>query len=152
MVALAGAGAALLAFGVVSTDSGADARHVTPAVARLDPPLSDRELQHEVGPLPAPAGAAGVDLAQPSLMPYLHLKRGPKSGLAFDLADGTVLWRHHATAVRPIASLTKIMTRCWRSSASARARWCGSRASQSGSAARGWPASSRGGACAPTCC
>ena len=110
MVALAGAGAALLAFGVVSTDSGADARHVTPAVARLDPPLSDRELQHEVGPLPAPAGAAGVDLAQPSLMPYLHLKRGPKSGLAFDLADGTVLWRHHATAVRPIASLTKIMT------------------------------------------
>ena len=43
-------------------------------------------------------------------MSHLRLKRGPKAGLAFDLADGTILWRHHATAVRPIASLTKIMT------------------------------------------
>ena len=43
-------------------------------------------------------------------MPHLRLTRGPKAGLAFDLADGSVLWRRHATAVRPIASLTKIMT------------------------------------------
>lgn len=68
------------------------------------------EQQEAVGPLPEPAGAAHVDLTQPSLMSYLHLRRGPKAGLAFDLADGKVLWRLHATAVRPIASLTKLMT------------------------------------------
>ena len=32
------------------------------------------------------------------------------AGLAFDLADGRVLWRRGATRVRPIASLTKLMT------------------------------------------
>ncbi|HEV2059966.1 MAG TPA: serine hydrolase, partial [Solirubrobacteraceae bacterium] len=75
------------------------------------PPLAPAEaLQREVGPLPDAAGASSVDLTQPSLMPYLRLKRGPKAGLAFDLADGSVLWRHRATVVRPIASLTKIMT------------------------------------------
>ncbi len=108
---LAGAGAGLLASGALSGDSGADTREADRSVARLDPPLPDPpELQREVGALPAPAGAERVDLTQPSLMPHLRLKRGPKAGLAFDLADGSVLWRHHATAVRPIASLTKIMT------------------------------------------
>jgi len=111
VVVLAGAGAALLACGVVSSgDGGADARQVARTVPRLEPPLGDRELQREVGPLPAPAGAAQVDLTQPALMPHLRLKRGPRAGLAFDLADGSILWRHDATAVRPIASLTKIMT------------------------------------------
>jgi D-alanyl-D-alanine carboxypeptidase len=110
---LAGAGAAAIAACAVSSDDdgdGAGARRVVRTVPRLDPPLADRELQREVGPLPAPAGAAQVDLSQPSLMSHLRLKRGPKAGLAFDLADGTLLWRHRATAVRPIASLTKIMT------------------------------------------
>jgi len=110
ILALAGAGAGLLAAGVFSVDGGADARPVTRTVARLAPPLPDEALQREVGPLPEPAGASHVDLAQPSLLSSLRLKRGPKAGLAFDLADGSVLWRHRATAVRPIASLTKIMT------------------------------------------
>lgn len=111
VVVLAGAGAALLASGVLFGDNGADKRPVARTVPRLDPPLPDRtELQREVGPLPAPAGAERVDLSQPSLMSSLKLKRGPKVGLAFDLADGSVLWRHNATTVRPIASLTKIMT------------------------------------------
>jgi D-alanyl-D-alanine carboxypeptidase len=43
-------------------------------------------------------------------MSYLRLRPSPKAGLAFDLADGSVLWRRHATTVRPIASLTKLMT------------------------------------------
>jgi D-alanyl-D-alanine carboxypeptidase len=109
---LVGAGVALIATGVVSSgEGGADAREVARTVARLDPPRAEpAELQREVGPLPAPAGASAVDLSQPSLIPYLRLKRGPKAGLAFDLADGSVLWRHHATAIRPIASLTKLMT------------------------------------------
>jgi D-alanyl-D-alanine carboxypeptidase (penicillin-binding protein 5/6) len=111
VVMLVSVGAGLVASGILTTrDGDADARHVARAVAPLEPKVPEPELQREVGPLPAPAGASHVDLAQPSLMPYLHLKRGPKAGLAFDLADGTVLWRHNATAVRPIASLTKIMT------------------------------------------
>ena len=107
---LLGAGAALFAAGVFSS-GGADASPAaTRTVARLPPPVPAQDLQREVGPLPAPAGASRVDLAQPSLMGDLRLKRGPKAGLAFDLADGAILWRRNATAVRPIASLTKIMT------------------------------------------
>ena len=110
VVALVGAGGALLATGVVST-GGADAGRAAPkTVPRLAPPLPADDLQREVGPLPEPAGASRVDLSQPSLMPHLRLTRGPKAGLAFDLEDGTILWRHRATAVRPIASLTKMMT------------------------------------------
>jgi D-alanyl-D-alanine carboxypeptidase (penicillin-binding protein 5/6) len=82
----------------------------TGTVERLAPALAPEAPQDAVGPLPAPAGASHVDLAQPSLMPFLHIKRGPKTGLAFDLASGRVLWRLHATTVRPIASLTKLMT------------------------------------------
>jgi serine-type D-Ala-D-Ala carboxypeptidase (penicillin-binding protein 5/6) len=110
LLVLAGAGAALFAAGVFSS-GGAELRPaVTRTVERLAPPLPAEDLQREVGALPEPAGAARVDLAQPSLLAGLRLKRGPKAGLAFDLADGTILWRRRATAVRPIASLTKIMT------------------------------------------
>ncbi|HEV2776761.1 MAG TPA: serine hydrolase [Solirubrobacteraceae bacterium] len=111
IVAVAGAGAAALFVAGGFSSGGADARRaVTRTVERPPPPVPAEDLQREVGPLPAPAGASRVDLAQPSLMPYLRLRRGPKSALAFDLGDGTILWRRNATAVRPIASLTKIMT------------------------------------------
>lgn len=80
-------------------------------VEALPPPLPPLpEPQDAVGPLPEPAAAGHVDLTQRSLMSYLQLRPGPKAGLAFDLADGTVLWRLRATTVRPIASLTKLMT------------------------------------------
>jgi len=105
---LAAGAAGLLAAGAFSRD-GASPR-VAKTVERLPPPLPREAAQDAVGPLPAPAGASHVDLAQPSLMSFLHLRRGPKAGLAFDLADGKVLWRLHATTVRPIASLTKLMT------------------------------------------
>ena len=107
---LASAGAGLLAAGVFSSAGGGAEPRPARSVARLSPPLPAEELQREVGPLPEPAGASHVDLSQPSLMPALRLKRGPRAGLAFDLADGSVLWRRNVTAVRPIASLTKIMT------------------------------------------
>ncbi|HUR86026.1 MAG TPA: hypothetical protein VMY78_11830 [Solirubrobacteraceae bacterium] len=67
-------------------------------------------LQAEVGPLPAPPGAARVDLAQPALLTGVRLRPAPRAGLAFDLSDGRVLWRRAATRPRPIASLTKLMT------------------------------------------
>lgn len=89
----------------------AAARDFTTTVERLPPPLPPAsEPQDAVGPLPEPAGAARVDLTQSALLSYLRIRPSPKAGLAFDLADGRVLWRHRATAVRPIASLTKLMT------------------------------------------
>jgi D-alanyl-D-alanine carboxypeptidase len=112
LVVLLGGAAAGLALGGVfdPAGGGAIAKLQARTVERLAPPLPAEGAQQEVGPLPAPAGASRVDLSQPALMSGLRLHRGPKAGLAFDLADGSVLWRHNATTVRPIASLTKLMT------------------------------------------
>lgn len=111
---LAGLGLGALAWvviGAVSAERGADVgATATPTVERLPPAVEPIEPQGAVGPLPESAGAAHVDLAQPPLLSYLRLSPDPKAGLAFDLADGMVLWRRNATAVRPIASLTKLMT------------------------------------------
>lgn len=111
---LVGLGLGALAWvviGAVSADSGADVgATATQTVERLPPAVEPIEPQGAVGPLPEPAGAAHVDLTQPPLLSYLRLSPDPKAGLAFDLADGRVLWRRNATTVRPIASLTKLMT------------------------------------------
>jgi D-alanyl-D-alanine carboxypeptidase (penicillin-binding protein 5/6) len=105
------AGGLVLGGGVNSSDGGATAKTPVRTVARLAPPRpAADETQSEVGPLPEPAGASRVDLSRPALMADLRLHPGPNAGLAFDLADGSVLWRHNATTVRPIASLTKLMT------------------------------------------
>jgi len=84
----------------------------TPAtVPKLPPPVAEAPLaQVAVGPLALAAGAAHVDLSRPSLLPGLRLTPMPRAGLAFDLADGRILWRRGATRRRPIASLTKLMT------------------------------------------
>jgi D-alanyl-D-alanine carboxypeptidase len=102
------AAAGWLAFGPEGTGSG---RVAQSTVQRLTPPVFDEPpTQAAVGPLPKAAGAARVDLAQPALMSALRLHPAPRAGLAFDLADGRVLWRRGATRSRPIASLTKLMT------------------------------------------
>jgi D-alanyl-D-alanine carboxypeptidase len=100
------------AFGGGAADrTSAPARAVARTVEQLPPPLPERgPAQAELGPLPAPAGAARVDLSQPSLLSYVRLRPAPKAGLVFDLADGRVLWRRAATRRHPIASLTKLMT------------------------------------------
>ncbi len=111
LLVVAGGVAAGLALGGTFDSAGGGATAKVPrSVQRLAPPLPAEGAQREVGPLPAPAGAARVDLSQPALMSGLRLHPGPKAGLAFDLADGRILWRLNATAVRPIASLTKLMT------------------------------------------
>ena len=112
LLVLLGGVAAGLALGGVFDAAGNGVAAKAPArtVQRLDPPLPAEGAQREVGPLPEPAGASRVDLSQPALLSGLRLHAGPKAGLAFDLADGSVLWRHNATTVRPIASLTKLMT------------------------------------------
>jgi D-alanyl-D-alanine carboxypeptidase (penicillin-binding protein 5/6) len=95
-------------------DVGAsNGRAARPAVEHLTTPVTDRPpaaAPPAVGKLPAPAGAAHVDLSRPALLSTLHLHPAPAAGLAFDLDDGSVLWRQGATRVRPIASLTKLMT------------------------------------------
>jgi D-alanyl-D-alanine carboxypeptidase len=91
--------------------SGSGREVSTAPVERLTTPVLERPpVQAAVGPLPDPPGAARVDLSRPSLLPALTLHPSPQAGLAFDLADGSVLWRHGATRVLPIASLTKLMT------------------------------------------
>ena len=107
---VAGVGVGLLALG--GDDGGAAPGAVAKApVERLTTPVLERPpVQAEVGPLPDPPGAARVDLSTPSLLSALQLRPAPAAGLAFDLADGSVLWRRGATRVLPIASLTKLMT------------------------------------------
>ena len=80
-------------------------------VERLTTPVVERApVQATVGPLPDPPGAARVDLTRDALLANVFLYPPPAAGLAFDLADGRVLWRDGATRVLPIASLTKLMT------------------------------------------
>jgi D-alanyl-D-alanine carboxypeptidase len=106
LVVLAGGG--WLALGPQGSGSGPAG---ATTIERLAPPVFDEPpVQDAVGPLPQAAGAARVDLAQPSLISTLRLHPAPRAGLVFDLADGRVVWRRGATRTRPIASLTKLMT------------------------------------------
>ena len=86
------------------------ARTIVAAPPPPPPALAEPQAQAAVGPLPKPAPVAHIDLASPSLLAALPLHPRPRAGLAFDLADGRVLWRRGATRRRPIASLTKLMT------------------------------------------
>ena len=64
------------------------------------------------GPLETPSGGGLVNLdteAADDPVDY-DSRKPPKAGLLIDLDTGEVLWRHKADQVRPIASLTKMMT------------------------------------------
>ncbi|MCP9489566.1 MAG: serine hydrolase [Solirubrobacteraceae bacterium MAG38_C4-C5] len=64
------------------------------------------------GPLATPPGGGLVDLdteAGDDAVEY-DSRKPPKAGLLIDLDSGEVLWRRRADDVRPIASLTKMMT------------------------------------------
>jgi D-alanyl-D-alanine carboxypeptidase len=105
------AAAVLASVVLLTTNGGSRGAVARNGVERLPPPAIDRApVQAVVGPLPDPPGAARVDLTRPALLPRLRLRPAPAAGLAFDLSDGRVLWRQGATRVRPIASLTKLMT------------------------------------------
>jgi D-alanyl-D-alanine carboxypeptidase len=105
------AGGAWIAAGIIHDTRPGPGPASRGAVERLpSSPSGAAPVQAEVGPLPRPPGAARVDLAQPSTLATLRLRPAPHAGLAFDLADGRVLWRRGAMRRRPIASLTKLMT------------------------------------------
>lgn len=112
MLALAAFAAVLFAgVSLLGGDSASHGAVARSGVEHLTTPLPERPpAKPGFGSLPQPAGAARVDLSHPALLPYLHLYPPPKAGLAFNLANGRVLWRDGATRIEPIASLTKLMT------------------------------------------
>ncbi len=81
-----------------------------------------RSRADEQAPAPAPTlSPAGLPLGRPAFAltglsdprrdpVHLVFHDPPRAGLLFDLTTGQVLWQHHATERRPIASLTKMMT------------------------------------------
>jgi len=119
LVAIVGGAAALVLIAVLvagassgdtsSGDASSGDSTLGKTAVRAQVPAAGVSLQSELGALPEPAGASRVDLAKPSLLSGFRLK-APSAGLAFDLADGSVLWRRNATRRHPIASLTKMMT------------------------------------------
>ncbi len=110
VVVLFASGSIAYAVALVSEDPARPQGARTTVERPLTPELPRPPVQEAVGPLPEPPGAARVDLSRPSLLKGLRLHPAPEAGLAFDLADGNVLWRRGATRVRSIASLTKLMT------------------------------------------
>jgi len=64
------------------------------------------------GPLATPPGGGLVDLETDAGDDPVEFdsRKPPKAGLLIDLDSGEVLWRRRADDVRPIASLTKMMT------------------------------------------
>jgi D-alanyl-D-alanine carboxypeptidase len=64
------------------------------------------------GPLTTPPGGGLVDLEIDAGDDAVEFdsRKPPKAGLLIDLDSGEVLWRRRAADVRPVASLTKMMT------------------------------------------
>lgn len=105
-----GAAALVVIAALIAGSASSDDQTPGATVARLQlPAVNVEDLQAELGALPEPEQASHVDLSKPSLLTGFDL-RGPSAGLAFDFADGRLLWRRNATLKRPIASLTKMMT------------------------------------------
>ena len=107
LLALLAAGAAVVAGvlggpgGVPSTATAVDAPPgVTPGPAP----------QGANGPLATPLGGGLIDLDREGEDVEYDARRPPKGGVLVDLDSGEVLWQRRATSMRPIASLTKMMT------------------------------------------
>lgn len=109
LVAIVGLAVVLTAGAAFAAWSVAGGSGATTTVTRLSVPRPAEEPQTELGPLPDVPGAARIDLTQPPELAGFDLT-GPSAGLAFDFADGRVLWKRNPTLQRPIASLTKMMT------------------------------------------
>src|SRR5437588_4585038 len=60
------------------------------------------------GQLPVQA-PPGISLTSPNAL-NVHLRPKPAAAVLFDMGTGRVLWQMHALRIRPIASVTKMMT------------------------------------------
>src|SRR5262245_14737628 len=90
-------------------DDGSEPVAVQPTTKAPQGPLEDSSTAPLAGGGTAPSPLA-VRLDLPGDPVKVKFKKPPKSALLFDLDTGRVLWRRDPTAVRPIASLTKMMT------------------------------------------
>jgi serine-type D-Ala-D-Ala carboxypeptidase (penicillin-binding protein 5/6) len=72
-------------------------------------PAVGAPLQAANGPIEAQRRPLAVRLDRPDTV-RVPWGRPPKAGLLFDLDTGEVLWRRDPLRVRPIASVTKVMT------------------------------------------
>lgn len=78
------------------------------------PPVASAARGQPAQALPPPAAEAVAPVAAVDLGGVdafaLRFRAPARAGLVFDLETGDVLWRHRATRVVPVASLTKLMT------------------------------------------
>lgn len=102
---VAGGGAAALAF-VTGGDDGAV--RTGDRAASLEPSAPPKAKGHAGGPLPRKP-PPGIALSGPNAV-RAHLRPNPAAAIMFDVDTGRVLWRLKPMRVRPIASVTKIMT------------------------------------------
>jgi len=103
VVALAIGGAAIVL--IPTGDGGGGGARVTAAAGQ--PKIAPARPAAE-GPVPVVA-PPGISIAGPNAV-NVHLNTKPAAALLFDVDTGRVLWRLHPLRVRPIASLTKMMT------------------------------------------
>ena len=82
---------------------------VAEAPPQAQAPAVGAPLQAANGPIEAQRRPLAVRLDRPDRL-RVAWGRAPRAGLLFDLDTGEVLWRRDPLRVRPIASLTKVMT------------------------------------------
>lgn len=88
-------------------DSSGGGRTIGPSpVAQAVPSPNPNGRLHGNLPLQLPPG---ISMSGPNAV-TVHLNAKPAAGLLFDVDTGRVLWRLHPLSVRPIASVTKLMT------------------------------------------
>jgi D-alanyl-D-alanine carboxypeptidase len=102
-LAVGGAAIALIPEGSSGGDTGT--AHVAAAGPAVATPNPNRRLTGKL-PIQAPPG---ISMVGPNVL-KVHLNSKPAAGLLFDVDTGRVLWRLHPLSVRPIASVTKLMT------------------------------------------
>jgi D-alanyl-D-alanine carboxypeptidase len=107
VVLVAGGGAAALAFVTGGDDSTVGRGHGHQSAASLEPTAPPKPA-HRDGRLPRKP-PPGIQLTGANAV-RLHLSPNPAAAIMFDVDTGRVLWRLKPLRVRPIASVTKIMT------------------------------------------
>jgi serine-type D-Ala-D-Ala carboxypeptidase (penicillin-binding protein 5/6) len=102
VIALAVGGVAIA---LIPTGGGGGGEHATAAAVEPKLPQAPPAARGAVPLAPPP----GISLAGANAV-KVHLIAKPAAALLFDVDTGRVLWRLHPLRIRPIASVTKLMT------------------------------------------
>ncbi|HEX8074948.1 MAG TPA: serine hydrolase [Thermoleophilaceae bacterium] len=106
-LAVLGVAAVVVLLAGSSGGDGGGADNPPAAVVHRSPKSASKKPRHpERLPRRPPPG---ISLSGPNLV-AVHLKPKPGAALLFDVDTGKVLWKFHPMRVRPIASVTKVMT------------------------------------------